>query len=86
MKLRITCCLISVCLLGCEPKTPVVKMSAENSKGSVHSHEHDDPKSLPDAVKILAQHTETINKAFNDKKPEDAHDSLHDVGDRKSVV
>jgi len=80
MKLRIACCLIGICLLGCEPKTPGAKMAGEKSIESAHAHEHDDPKSLRDAVKILAKHTETINRAFNDKKPEDAHDSLHDVG------
>jgi len=76
MKLRIAGCLIGICLLGCEPKTPGAKMAVENSKGSAQAH--DAPKSLPDAVKILAKHIETINKAFNDKKPEDAHGSLHD--------
>jgi len=64
--------------LGCEPKTPVTKTTGAINKGSVQAHE--DPKSLPDAIKILEKHTGTINKAFNDKKPEDAHDSLHDVG------
>jgi len=80
MKLRIAGCLIGICLLGCEPKTPGGKMAGENSKGGAQAHEHDAPKSLPDAVKILAKHIETINKAFNEKKPEDAHDSLHDFG------
>lgn len=78
MKLRIAGCMIGICLLGCEPKTPGTKMAVGSNKDSVQTHEHDDPKSLPDAVKILAKHVETINKAFNDKKPEDAHGSLHD--------
>ena len=80
MKLRIATCLIAVCLLGCEPKSPNVKVGGPNTTGTAHAHEHDAPTTLPDAVKQLATHTDTISKAFTDKKPEDAHDSLHDVG------
>ena len=80
MKLRIATCLIAVCLLGCEPKPPNVKVGGPNTTGNAHAHEHDAPTTLPDAVKQLATHTDTISKAFTDKKPEDAHDSLHDVG------
>ncbi len=77
MKLRIAFCLIGICLLGCEPKKPDAKMSGK-SKAGVHAHAHDEPTSLPEAVKQLSKHVETISKAFTDKKPEDAHDSLHD--------
>lgn len=80
MKLRIATCLIAVCLLGCEPKAPNVKTGGANNSANAHAHEHDAPTTLPDALKQLAKHTETISKAFTDKKPEDAHDSLHDVG------
>ena len=79
MRLRIAYCVIGVCLVGCTPSQPNTKTPGSAVKNEVHSHEHNAPSSLPEAVKQLNAHVETISKAFAGGTPNDAHDSLHDV-------
>ena len=77
MKLKFAFCVIGIgiCVLGCTPKE-------QNSKstGRTALKQEEGPKTLPDALKRLTEHAETINKAFTSNKPDDAHHSLHDVG------
>lgn len=80
MKLRLAYCVIGVCLVGCTPSQPSTKSSGSTGKGAAHSHEHAAPATLPEALKQLSAHAETIGKAFLAETPNDAHDSLHDVG------
>jgi len=75
MRLTLLCCLIATCLLGCTPTKPAVS----GGKDSGHSHEHQAPTTLAEAVKQLEEHAGTIGKAFAANKPDDAHGSLHDV-------
>ncbi len=75
MKLKLACCLIGICLLGCEPKKPETK-----SMGGRAPETHTHATTLPGAMKELEEHIATITKAFTASKPDDAHDALHDVG------
>ncbi len=77
MKLKFAFCVvgIGICFLGCTPKEPNAKPT-----GRTALKQEEGPKSLPDALKQLTEHAETINKAFTSNKPDDAHHSLHDVG------
>ncbi len=77
MKLKLAVCVvgIGVCLLGCTPKEPNAKPT-----GRTALKQEEGPKTLPEAMKQLAGHAETISKAFTSNKPDDAHHSLHDVG------
>lgn len=74
MKLKLVCCLIGICLLGCEPK------KKETSMGGREPETHTHATTLPGAMTELEQHVATINKAFTANKPDEAHDALHDVG------
>ncbi len=80
MKLRLAYCVIGVCLVGCTPSQPSTKSSGSTGNNAAHSHEHTAPANLPEALKQLDAHAETIGKAFVAETPNDAHDSLHDVG------
>lgn len=77
MKLKFALCVIGigVCLLGCTPKEQKLKPT-----GRTALKQEEGPKSLLAALKQLTEHAETINKAFTSNKPDDAHHSLHDVG------
>ena len=75
MKLNFACCLIGVCLVGCTPSQPAAKTAT-----TAQPHEHETATSLPAAIKQLNTHLETVAKAFSEKKPDDAHDALHDIG------
>ena len=81
MRLRLVYGVIGICLVGCTPSQPSMKTPGSVGKSGAHSHEHDAPSTLPEALKQLNGHVETISKAFANEKPSDAHDSLHDVGD-----
>lgn len=80
MRLRLVYGVIGVCLVGCTPSQPSTKTPAPVSKSEAHSHEHNAPSTLPEALKQLNGLVETIGKAFAGDTPSDAHDSLHDVG------
>ena len=75
MKMQFACFLIGVCLIGCTPSQPAAKKTT-----TAQPHEHKTVTSLPAAMKQLSTHVETIAKAFSEKKPDDAHDALHDIG------
>ena len=75
MKMQFACFLIGVCLVGCTPSQP-----ATTKATTAQPHVHETVTSLPAAMKQLNTHVETIAKAFSEKKPDDAHDALHDIG------
>ena len=80
MKLNFACCMIGVCLVGCTPSQPAGNKTNTAGNGPAQPHEHESVTSLPAAMKQLNTHVETIAKAFSEKKPDDAHDALHDIG------
>jgi len=76
MKLKFAFCVVGVgiCLLGCTPKERNAKPT-----GGTALQEEAGPKTLPEALKQLTGHAETIGKAFTSNKADDAHLALHDV-------
>jgi hypothetical protein len=74
MKLKLACCLIGICFLGCETK----KVPVVGGREAPHAHQH--ASTLPEAITELSGYVETVGKAFTSNKPNDAHDALHDVG------
>ncbi len=80
MKLNLACCLIGVCFVGCTPSQPAGKKTNATGNSAAQPHEHESVTSLPIAMKQLSAHVQTIAKAFEEKKPDDAHDALHDIG------
>ena len=76
MKLKLACCLIGGCFVGCTPSQPAGKQSMTVGSGTAHL---ETAATLPTAMKQLHAHVETIAKAFAEKKPDDAHDALHDI-------
>jgi len=73
MKLQLVCCVVVICLLGCEPK------KKESSMGGKAPDTHVHATTLPGAMKELDEQIATITKAFTASKPDDAHGALHDV-------
>ncbi len=74
MKLNFACCLIGLFVIGCTPSQPIEKKTT-----TVQSQEHATATTLPAAMKQLNANVETIVKAFTEKKPDDAHNALHDI-------
>jgi uncharacterized protein YukE len=69
-------------LTGCEPKpTPKPSNAGAQDHGHDHGHDHPQPKSLADAIKMFEEYRGKIKTAFADKKPEDAHGALHEIGE-----
>ncbi|MEY3457796.1 MAG: hypothetical protein RL215_953 [Planctomycetota bacterium] len=73
--ITLLCCIPLALAIGCQDST-----TAPESAADEHGHEHEHPESLADALVELDDLHAVISKAFNDKKPDDAHDPLHDVG------
>jgi hypothetical protein len=76
--------LVLVGFTGCDPmeKKPMVKEPAKaGSEGHDHHvHEHAKIETFAAAVKDMELHQAIIKTAFTNKKPEDAHEALHDIG------
>lgn len=69
--------LFGFCLIGCEPKT---SPPAKNAAAHDHDHDHPKPTSLAEALKTVDTLRTSVKDAFANKKPEDAHDVLHEIG------
>jgi len=78
--LSLACGLVCIGFTGCEPKASTTPNTATTGGDHGHGHEHKAPTSLADALKEVAVHQSAIKEAFANKKPEDAHDSLHEIG------
>jgi cell pole-organizing protein PopZ len=70
--------LIGLGSIGCEMK-PAPTPPANAGHGHDHDHDHEHPTTLADAIKQVDTFKATIKAAFGNKKPEDAHDALHEV-------
>ncbi|MEQ1827974.1 MAG: hypothetical protein ABL921_18585 [Pirellula sp.] len=68
---------LSIAFTGCEPKPTTPPPKTSNAGG--HDHEH--PATFADALKLVDKHRATIKEAFVNKKPEDAHATLHEIGE-----
>lgn len=79
MKLNLAYCLIGVCFVGCTPSQPSGKKTNTVGNGTAQPVEQESVTSLPVAMKQLNTHLATVAKAFSEKKPNDAHDALHDI-------
>ena len=78
MKLNLTYyCLIWVCIVGCTPSQPAGIKT--NMAGNGTALPHAKVTNMPAAMIQLNTYVETIAKAFSEKKPDDAHNALHDI-------
>ena len=69
-----------ICFLGCTASKPDSKLVDSKGDTAAHSHAPHSSTNLPDSIKQLSLLEETISKAFKANTPDDAHDSLHEVG------
>jgi len=72
---------LSIGLLGCETKSVPGKPLVATGNAGGHSHgDHKEATTMAEAIKEIDSHRIAIKDAFAKKQPEDAHDSLHEIG------
>ena len=78
----ILCLSLTTAFIGCETK-PSVKNGASAGSGDSHGHDHGEHKhatTFAGALQEVDEFRVSIKDAFANKKPEDAHDALHEIG------